>query len=123
MSGSKEQQEYDDVAPDASAMIESMRAYGYTLSTAIADLVDNSIAADSRTVRLYFHWGGTKSWVTITDDGSGMSEDVLRNAMRLGSQSPLEVREPRDLGRFGLGLKTASLSQWMHSSLMSQEKQ
>jgi hypothetical protein len=102
---------YDDVAPDASSMIESMRAYGYTLPTAIADLVDNSIAAGCSTIWLQFQWAGADSWITITDDGSGMTEVELRNAMRLGSRNPLDSRERTDLGRFGLGLKTASLSQ------------
>lgn len=103
--------EYDEVAPNASAMIESMRAYGYTLPTAIADLIDNSIAADCSSVWLQFHWSGAESWVSITDDGEGMTEGELRNAMRLGSRNPRHAREPTDLGRFGLGLKTASLSQ------------
>ena len=92
-------------------MIESMRSYGYTLPAALADLIDNSIAAAASTVKLRFHWSGADSWVSILDDGSGMSEDALRDAMRLGSRSPLEERDPDDLGRFGLGLKTASLSQ------------
>jgi hypothetical protein len=103
--------DFDDVAPDASAMIESMRAYGYSVPTAIADLIDNSIAAGASNVRLTFFWNGTESWIRITDDGSGMAEETLRNAMRLGSRNPTLEREPDDLGRFGLGLKTASLSQ------------
>lgn len=102
---------YDDVAPDASAMIESMRAYGYTLPAALADIIDNSIAAGARNVDVRIHWAEHDSWIAVTDDGSGMSEAELRDAMRLGSRSPLEDREPQDLGRFGLGLKTASLSQ------------
>ncbi len=102
---------YDEIPPDASSMIESMRSYGYTLPAALADLIDNSIAAAASTVKLRFHWSGADSWVSILDDGSGMSEDALRDAMRLGSRSPLEERDPDDLGRFGLGLKTASLSQ------------
>ena len=103
--------QYDDVAPDASAMIESMRAQGYTLATAIADLIDNSIAAHTRTVELRCTWAGTRSWIAVVDDGDGMSEQELIDAMRLGSRSPVEDRAPDDLGRFGLGLKTASFSQ------------
>lgn len=105
------QQGYEEVAPDASAMIESMRAYGYTLATAIADLIDNSIAARAKTVWLEARWAGQGSWLTIADDGVGMSESELRDAMRLGSRNPRLERDPADLGRFGLGLKTASLSQ------------
>ncbi|TFH40395.1 MAG: ATP-binding protein [ANME-2 cluster archaeon] len=54
---------------------------------------------------------GQNSWIYILDDGRGMTEDRLKEAMRLGSQSPNEERDPEDLGRFGLGLKTASFSQ------------
>ena len=102
---------YDEVPPHASSMIESMRSHGYSLPTALADLIDNSIAAAASTVELRFHWSGGDSWISILDDGCGMSEAELRDAMRLGSRSPLEERAPEDLGRFGLGLKTASLSQ------------
>jgi hypothetical protein len=113
---------FDDVAPDASAMIESMRAYGYTLPTAIADLVDNSIAAGCTTVWVQFEWAGSDSWVTVTDDGHGMTENELLNAMRLGSRSPLQERAPTDLGRFGLGLKTASLSQCRRLTVTSRRE-
>ncbi|MFC1574758.1 ATP-binding protein [Gemmatimonadota bacterium] len=109
--GAQAELEFDDVAPDASAMIESMRAHGYTLATAIADLIDNSIAAESQNVWLRFEWEGPDSWVSVVDDGIGMSEAELVQAMRLGSRSPLEERAATDLGRFGLGLKTASFSQ------------
>ncbi|MDC0176161.1 ATP-binding protein, partial [Planctomycetaceae bacterium] len=89
----------------------SMRAHGYTLPTALADLIDNSIAAGCRNVWLQLNWDPTSPWISITDDGNGMSEQELVNAMRLGSRSPREKRDPEDLGRFGLGLKTASFSQ------------
>lgn len=92
-------------------MIESMRAVGYTAPAAIADLMDNSISARARNVWVTFHWDGPDSFVSIADDGTGMDEEALTEAMRLGSRSPLEDREPGDLGRFGLGLKTASFSQ------------
>jgi hypothetical protein len=113
--------DFDDVAPDASSMIESMRAHGYTLATAIADLIDNSIAAGSRNVWLRFEWEGDDSWIAITDDGHGMTEEDLVGAMRLGSRSPLEARDPEDLGRFGLGLKTASFSQARRLTVISRQ--
>jgi len=103
--------DFDDVAPEASAMIESMRAHGYTLATAIADLIDNSIAARCKNVWLQFEWAAEDSWISIVDDGNGMTEQQLVSAMRLGSRSPLALRDSTDLGRFGLGLKTASFSQ------------
>ncbi len=92
-------------------MIESLRAFGYDLESAIADLIDNSLFAGSRNVWIDFTWNGPDSCVVVRDDGRGMNEEELYEAMRPGSRSPLEEREPGDLGRFGLGLKTASFSQ------------
>jgi hypothetical protein len=92
-------------------MIESLRSFGYNLQTAIADLLDNSISAQAKNIWLNFCWDGTKSYVSIRDDGCGMTEAQLSNAMRPGSQNPIETRKSDDLGRFGLGLKTASFSQ------------
>jgi hypothetical protein len=112
---------FELVSPDPSAMIESMRAYGYTLATAVADLIDNSVAAGASHVDVRMHWAGSDSWIRIADDGHGMDEDTLRNAMRLGSTSPLAERDSRDLGRFGLGLKTASLSQCRSLTVQSRE--
>ncbi len=103
--------EYDIVNPGASAMIESLRAYGYSLNSAIADLIDNSITAHAKNIWIHVHWDGGNSWLSITDDGNGMDEKTLINAMRPGSQNPLVERKEDDLGRFGLGLKTASFSQ------------
>ncbi|MCX7009908.1 MAG: ATP-binding protein [Kiritimatiellaeota bacterium] len=102
---------YDIVAPEPAALIESLRSVGYTLPAAVADIIDNSIAAGAKNIHVTFHWSGEDSFVFILDDGRGMSEEELKNAMRPGSRNPLEERAPRDLGRFGLGLKTASLSQ------------
>lgn len=102
---------YDNAVPRASAMIESLRAFGYDLPTALADLVDNSINAGASRVWLNFHWDGANSCIALRDDGRGMSEEELVTAMRPGSRSPLEERPLEDLGRFGLGLKTASFSQ------------
>lgn len=102
---------YSIVEPAASAMIESLRAYGYSLNTAIADLLDNSISALAKNIWIHMHWKGGYSWISITDDGLGMDAGSLMNAMRPGSRNPLDDRTEDDLGRFGLGLKTASFSQ------------
>ncbi|MCL1884152.1 MAG: ATP-binding protein, partial [Defluviitaleaceae bacterium] len=96
--------------PYAPTLIESTRAIGYTLEAAIADVIDNSITALSSRVDIFFFPVG-ESYIAILDDGCGMNADELDNAMRYGSQNPNEKREANDLGRFGLGLKTASLSQ------------
>lgn len=101
----------EDVPPDPAALIESMRAFGYRLPTAIADLIDNSITARASNIWVDFQWAGRDSWISVRDDGGGMDAARLTNAMRLGSRSPVEERAPDDLGRFGLGLKTAGFSQ------------
>lgn len=103
--------QFDLVEPHADALIESLRAFGYTPASAIADLIDNSISAGARNVWLEFSWAGATSRISIRDDGRGMIPDALVSALRPGSLSPTEHRDRNDLGRFGLGLKTASFSQ------------
>lgn len=107
----KDDENFEDCPPKAEAIIHSLRAFGYDLGMAIADLIDNSIFAGAANVRVSYSWNDGDPWVRILDDGSGMTEATLVEAMRLGSRSPLEARDPEDLGRFGLGLKTASFSQ------------
>lgn len=102
---------FEIAAPPASSMIESLRGVGYSPETAIADLVDNSISAHARNIWITFWWEGRRSHIAVLDDGDGMTEDELSEAMRPGSRCPLESRPADDLGRFGLGLKTASFSQ------------
>lgn len=103
---------FEEVPPDPAGTIESLTALGYTPGAAVADIVDNSIAAGANVIDITFHWGGADgSTVVISDDGSGMDEPALRLAMMLGGRGPSIDRDRRDLGRFGLGLKTASFSQ------------
>jgi hypothetical protein len=99
-----------EVPPDPSALIESMRAFGYSLPTAVADLIDNSITAGAGSVDVEFEWKGADSTLAVIDDGAGMDEPTLNDAMRLGSHKPAGPRDPADLGRFGLGLKSAGWS-------------
>lgn len=101
----------EETPPKAGAMINTFRAFGYNLQTAIADIIDNSISAGANNVWIQYEWDGEKSWVTITDDGDGMDRDGLIEAMTPGSKDPKDDREEHDLGRFGLGLKTSSFSQ------------
>jgi hypothetical protein len=86
-----------------------MRAVGYSLEAAIADLIDNSISAQAKNIRVRFSPYG-EPYIAIIDDGIGMRPDELVVAMRHGSRNPNEQRAATDLGRFGLGLKTASLA-------------
>lgn len=108
---SGEEEDYEVTEPRADALVESLRAFGYSPATAIADLVDNSISAGAQSIDIRFLWRGGDSVVVVSDDGQGMTEGQLVEAMRPGSMSPLEARSKTDLGRFGLGLKTASFSQ------------
>lgn len=99
-----------ECVPFAPALIESMRSLGYSFSSAIADLIDNSISAKAEYIDIIAE-PDENPFMIILDDGSGMTMDELYEAMRYGSSNPLEKREADDLGRFGLGLKSASLSQ------------
>jgi len=100
-----------NVPPHAGSILESLRGLGYALPTAIADLVDNSIAANAGKVSINLEWSGAESWIRIVDDGDGMDDAALEAGMRLGARDPRAERAANDLGRFGLGLKTASFSQ------------
>lgn len=97
--------------PSASSLSESMRDIGYSLPTAIADIIDNSITADASEINVYCDLTKESPTLAIVDNGQGMTKKELLNAMRHGAVNPKQERSPNDLGRFGLGLKTASFSQ------------
>lgn len=92
-------------------MLEALRGLGYSTGAAIADIIDNSVAAGARNVDVLLSWDGANSRASVLDDGRGMTDAELESAMTLGDRNPLDAREPGDLGRFGMGLKTASFSQ------------
>jgi hypothetical protein len=96
--------------PEATQLLESLRSIGYSVEAAIADLIDNSISAEATSVEIRFP-AGVPTHLAVMDDGHGMTSEELVKAMRHGSRDPADARTDRDLGRFGLGLKTASLSQ------------
>jgi len=100
-----------DATPHASSLIEGHRDFGYSLKTALADIIDNSITAGARKVDLRAYTIGDDPWIALADNGSGMTESELIEAMRLGSKNPLDRRQADDLGRFGIGMKSASFSQ------------
>jgi hypothetical protein len=102
-------------------MIEALRGLGYTTATAIADVVDNSITAGSSSVAVEFTWNDGEATIVIRDDGRGMTDVELDHAMRLGDRNPLDQRSHGDLGRFGLGLKTASFSQCRRLTVASRK--
>lgn len=107
-----------ELVPSAHRLVGSLRDIGYGFSTAVADLVDNSVEADATEVRIGFHFDGEHSSVIIADNGKGMSAEQLDEAMRYGSKRSYGER---DLGKFGLGLKTASLSQCRKLTVMSRQ--
>lgn len=96
--------------PNAEILIDSMRSIGYDFETAIADIVDNSITANASNIDVLYPIHDTKElYILIIDDGNGMNRNELIEAMKFGTKKKERLRE--DLGRFGLGLKTASISQ------------
>jgi len=110
-----------EAVPDASSMIETFRAVGYDLQTAIADIVDNSISAGAHNIWIDYVWDNLSTKIFITDDGYGMNDEELIQAMKPASRDPQGQRNITDLGRFGLGLKTASLSQCKRFCVISKK--
>lgn len=109
-----------EVIPDPVSLIESMRAVGYSAEAAVADIIDNSLSARARAIQVKYDASGLP-FVAILDDGCGMSPNELTDAMRHGSGNPADHRHATDLGRFGLGLKTASLSQCRRLTVVSKK--
>lgn len=109
-----------NMPPFAPVLMESTRALGYSVEAAIADVLDNSISAGATKISLRFS-PFDEAYLSILDNGCGMTSDELNIAMRYGSASPLNVRDENDLGRFGLGLKTASLSQCRRLTVVSKK--
>ena len=120
MTGNPLQQELE-LPPRASSLVESLRDMGYSLRTALADVIDNSITAGAGSIRLFADTHHVSPAIGILDDGAGMSQDELFEAMRPGTKSPLEIRSTTDLGRFGLGLKTASFSQCRRLTVVTRQ--
>lgn len=114
--------EYDIVRPEPEILLQSARSFGYTIETAIADLIDNSITAKASEIKISYGIDRFSSFVRVEDNGKGMSEQELMNAMKVGSFNPLSERNENDLGRFGLGLKTASFSQCRRLTVKSKKK-
>ena len=109
--------------PRANILMGSMRSIGYTFESAIADVIDNSISAHCTNVYLLFPENPLEELaVGILDDGCGMSDSHLFEAMRYGSSSSEDQREIDDLGRFGLGMKSASMSMCRKLTVASKYK-
>ena len=94
--------------PEAKLLLASLRSVGYNEETAIADIIDNCISAQAHEIKIQFDW--EKKRIVISDDGFGMNEKDLIENMRIGSSDPSKIRGKDDLGRFGMGMKTAAFS-------------
>lgn len=99
------------LVPPATSLLKGLRAIGYSFSTAVADLIDNSITANAKNIKLFSDPLEDEPYFAILDDGQGMNCHELENAMIFGSDREGKIDCESDLGRFGLGLKSASLSQ------------
>lgn len=106
--------------PEPSMLIESLRDIGYSFSSALADIIDNSITAKATKIDV-FAINVKPFTVAVIDNGIGLSQEELMRSMRLGSTNPRQERVPDDLGRFGLGLKTASFSQCRKLTVVSRK--
>ncbi|MCR2823321.1 ATP-binding protein [Lederbergia panacisoli] len=109
-----------ELPPYAPALMESTRAIGYSIETAIADIIDNSVTAMANRIEINF-FPVDCPYISILDNGIGMTDSELIEAMRYGSRNPLDARGENDLGRFGLGLKTASMSQCRKLTVISKK--
>ena len=110
-----------ELPPSAASMIMALRAFGYTPESAIADIIDNSIKANAKNIDFQTYDGGidkAKNYVSICDDGDGLNDnEIVEKAMPWGAKD--ELREEKDLGKFGFGLKSASLSQCKKLTVIS----
>lgn len=106
--------------PFAPVLMNSLRSLGYSFESAIADLIDNAISAGAQNINIEMNTI-EEPYIIISDDGCGMDDKELFEAMRYGSRNPDEIREESDLGRFGLGMKSASLSQCRKLTVVSKK--
>lgn len=107
--------------PPAKSLIDGIRSIGYSFATSVADIIDNSITAKATEINIYADPLG-EPYFAILDNGLGMNYDELENAMTFGSDRSNKIDDELDLGRFGLGLKSASLSQCRKMTVISKEK-
>ncbi|WOF16782.1 ATP-binding protein [Methanoplanus sp. FWC-SCC4] len=98
----------EEILPSARRTMSAFRNFGYTFSSAVAEIVDNSIEAGANEVNININFDGSDSWITIADNGQGMGLKEITEAMRYGTERKYDSQS---LGKFGMGLKTASLSQ------------
>ena len=111
-----------DASPDPRSHIKTLMRIGYTMPSAVSDILDNSITAEARNIEIFSLPGEKETSISITDDGKGMSAEELINNMKIGCKDPGDERLRGDLGRFGSGMKTASFSQARRLTILTKKK-
>lgn len=108
--------------PAASRTFSALRDLGYDLNSAVADIIDNSLSrGKAQNIYVYFNKNKKNEFfIRICDDGIGMNSEILEEAMRVGSSNKDYIEG--DLSKYGLGLKTASLSQAHKLDVISRKK-
>lgn len=109
-----------EASPKASTHIKTLQKIGYSFNSAISDIIDNSITAEAKVIKINFYFDSAK--ISISDDGYGMSSDELKSNMIIGCKDPFVDRSKKDLGRFGTGLKTASFSMCNKLTVLSKKE-
>lgn len=108
--------------PNPEYLIKSIAEQGYSLESSLADLMDNSISANANKIEVLVKMEEEPFTLFIADNGNGMEEEELKASMQFPSNSPEVERNVFDLGRFGLGMKTASFSQTRCFTVLSRKK-
>ena len=113
-----------EAPPNVVGELKTLMKIGYTLETSIADIIDNSIAAKAKKIEIEIPYSteNGEPFISIKDDGKGMTEKELISNMVIGCKDPDDEREPGDLGRFGSGMKTASFSQARKLTVITKSK-
>ncbi|MEP7127785.1 MAG: ATP-binding protein, partial [Chitinophagales bacterium] len=114
--------DYENADPNPEYLIKSIAEQGYSLESSLADLMDNSVSAKADKIEVLIKMEQEPFTLFIADNGNGMDEEVLKASMQFPSNSPEVPRNISDLGRFGLGMKTASFSQTRCFTVLSRKK-
>jgi hypothetical protein len=112
---------FTDASPDPKSHIKTLMRIGYTMPSAVSDILDNSVTANAENMEIHSLPGLKEPNISIVDDGDGMSPDELIHNMKIGCKDPSDERLRGDLGRFGSGLKTASFSQARKLTVISKK--
>lgn len=115
-------EKFENATPNPEFLIKSIAEQWYSLETALADLMDNSISFKANNIEILIDTEKEPFVLYLADNGTGMNKDELRAAMQFPSSSPEQARKNDDLGRFGLGMKAATFSQTRRFTVLSRKK-